>query len=441
MKISIALTLLILAIGGLLGWQDHQQLTAVRTRHAKLVAEAATSGIILDPTRPDEGGRITKRERENKDAIALQAASDFIAFAREMEAMEKNGGPPDDKMQQRILEFMDRMMALDSSQLKTLIAEFRAAPDLKEETRQGLIGFSIMTLANDHPQAALTLFTESSDLLDDNPMGNHVINSSLAKWAKDDPLAALEWARTNGEKHPDLVTDDAKTGIIAGAAANDPKLAFSLIAELGLKDASDGIQKITDAAHTPAERTATLAALQDYLATITDPAARKETEWTATNQLARRAVNDGFEAGSKWIEQAGLSQDQLAGLSRGGFPHAIKSEDSGKWVEWMGSHLPEKNAAQGIQNLVSNWTRNDYQAAGTWLATAPAGPTKESSVRAYAETVAEYEPETAAQWALTLPPGKQRDQTLDNIYQRWPKKDASSKAAAEAFANEHGIKR
>ncbi len=442
MKISIALTLLILAIGGLLGWRDQQRLVVVRASHDQLAAEAAASGITVgDSSNPKDGVRITKRDREDKDAIARQAAADFIAFAREMEAMQKTGGPPDDKMQQRILDFMDRMMALDASQLTTLIAEFSAAPGLKDEIRQGLIGFSIMTLANDHPQAALTLFTESSDLLGENPMGKHVISSSLAKWAKDDPLAALEWARANGEKHPDLVTDDAKAGIIAGAAANDPKLAFSLIAELGLKDASDGIQKITAAARTPAERTATLAALNGYLATISDAAARKNAEQTAINQLTRGAVKDGFDAGSKWIAEAGITPDQLAGLGTESISYLIKDEDNGKWIGWMETNLPKKEADHGIRNMVKRWTEQDYQAAGTWLATAPAGPAKESSVRAYAETVAEYEPETAAQWALTLPPGKQRDETLVNIYEKWPQKDDASKAAAQAFADAHGIKR
>ena len=441
MKTSIALTVLILAIGGFLGWQDHQRLVVVRASHDQLTAAATAVGITVETSTSKEGVRITKRERENKDAIARQAAADFIAFAREIEAMEKNGGPPDAKMQQRILDFMDRMMAMDASQLKPLIAEFRSAPGLKDETRQGLIGFSIMTLANDHPQAALTLFTESSDLLDNNPMGKGVIISSLAKWAKDDPLAALEWARANGEKHPDLVTDDAKAGIIAGAAANDPKLAFSLIAELGLKDPSDSIGKIADAARTPAERTATFTALQDYLATITDPDARKNAERTGIDQLTHGAMKDGFEVCSKWIAETGLSQGQLAGLGSGSFTHLIKGEDSAQWIDWMGTHLPKNNADQGIQNVVSNWTSNDYQAAGTWLASAPAGPTKESSVHAYAITVAEYEPETAVQWALTLQPGKQREQTFESIYRKWPRNDAASKAAAEAFADEHAIKR
>jgi len=90
--------------------------------------------------------------------------------------------------------------------------------------------------------------------------------------------------------------------------------------------------------------------------------------------------------------------------------------------------------------MVSGWTQSDFQATGAWLNTTPTGPLKNSAIRSYAETVSRYEPEAAAQWALTLPPGEDRDQTLNRIYKNWPKKDDASKAAAEAFKSQYGVK-
>lgn len=437
MRISIALSLLILAIGAMIGWNDHQRLIVVRSNHDKLVAEAARAGFTLDSGNPDDGVRVTKRGREDKEAIARQAAADFIAFAREMEATQKMGGPADDASQKKILDFMDRLMSLDAAQLKTLIAEVRATKDLKDEMRQGLIGFSIMTLANDHPRTALALFTESSDLLEESGMGKHVISSSLAKWAKEDPTGALDWVRENGKKFPDLVTDDAKNGMISGVAAGDPKLAFQLIGELGLKETNSVAVVIMQAAKTPEERTASLAALREHLATITDENARDEMSGNAIRALVQNAAKDGFEAGSQWITDAGFTPRQLEDIGNHGFTYAIKGEDTGKWVEWMGNALPPGKADTSIRNMVQNWTQNDYQAAGKWLATTPDGPSRNISVSTYAETVSQYEPEIAAQWAMTLPPGKDRDSTLKNIHRNWPKDDA---AGAEAFAREHRIK-
>jgi hypothetical protein len=292
-----------------------------------------------------------------------------------------------------------------------------------------------MTLANDHPQAALTLFTESSDLLKDNPMGNHVVSMALGRWAKDDPLGALDWVRKNGEKFPDLVTDDAKRGLISGAAAQDPKLALKLIGELKLKDADQTIRHITSAAKTPEQRSATLAALREHAATLTDQAARDSLMNSAVSSLARSAAKDGFQEGSQWISNAGLSPKELENIS-GSLAHTVKPAETGQWIEWLGEKLPSDKADRSIGGMIQNWTQKDYRAAGTWLASAADGPTKQAAVRSYAETVASHDPQTAAQWALTLPADEKRAQTLQRIHQQWPKDDANG---AAAFAKEHGI--
>lgn len=301
MKVSLAASILILLVAALFGMRNHQRLVTVRESHAKLVAAAAQIGVSIDPSRSDNSIRITKRERENKDADARLAAAEFIAFARQIEANEKNGGPPDESQQKRIMEIMDRMMSLDSAQLKILIAEVRAAKDLKDETRQGLIGFSIMTLSNDHPQAALALLTESSDLFKGNGMGTHVVSTSLAEWAKDDPLAALEWVRQNSAKFPALITEDAKRGLISGTAAEDPKLAFKLIGELGLKEVSQSVSRIVEAARTPEERSATLAALREHLASLTDDQAKKDISNSAVREFAQSLAKEGFDADRKSV--------------------------------------------------------------------------------------------------------------------------------------------
>ena len=54
--------------------------------------------------------------------------------------------------------------------------------------------------------------------------------------------------------------------------------------------------------------------------------------------------------------------------------------------------------------------------------------------------MARYEPATAAQWALTLPAGQERDATLRTIYQNWPGSDPAAREAAAAFAQTHGLK-
>ena len=436
MKISIAASILILLLAALFGFHGHHQLFTVRETHAKLVASAKQLGISIDPSRPDALVRITKSEREDKEADAKAAAVEFIAYAREMEANREKGVSTDVAQQKRQMEIMDRIMSLDSAQLKILIAEVSAAKDLMDDTRQGLIGFSIMTLANDHPQAALALLTESSDLFEGSPVGSHVISSSLAQWAKDDPLATLEWVRNNSAKFPDLITEGAKRGLISGTAIQDPKLAFKLIGELGLEDPSQVVTGIVRAATTSEQRTATLAALREHLANLKDEKARKDLSDSTVREFAQNISKEGFEAGSQWITAAGFTPAELESLA-GGLIYSIKNGENGRWIEWIGENLPPQKAANKIESMVRGWTQSDFQAAGNWINSVPDGPTKNTAIRSYAETVSEYEPETATQWALTLPPGKDRDSTLNRIYENWPKDDP---AAKEAFKQQHGIK-
>ena len=128
MKIPIALSLLILVLGSVLGWQQNQRHASVCASHEKFVAQAAQLGVTLDPTSAVEGVRLTKRgqQREDKEAIAKTLAAEYIAFAKEREAIEKKGGQPAIAAREQAQKFRDRIMALDLTQIKILIAEIRA---------------------------------------------------------------------------------------------------------------------------------------------------------------------------------------------------------------------------------------------------------------------------------------------------------------------------
>lgn len=437
MKISIAFTLFIVVIGGIIGWQGHGRFLTVTKVHDDLVEEAGSLGITIDAADPKAMPHITKHEREDRRVSAKDTATDLIAFAREMEANEKSGDKrPNEEMQKRILALADKIASLDASQIKTLIGELRSATDLNDDMRKGIIGFAIMTLSTDHPQAALALFTESGDLLKGSGVGKQVVSSALTQWAKNDPMGALDWVQKNAKTHPELVTDQALRGLIQGTASQDPKMAFGLIDELKVSDVSSAVRDIMRTAKTNEERTTVLSALRDQLGKTTDPKKTIAMESIGFSGLASSLASDGFDSAQTWLAGANLTPNELVGFAQG-LRNNDNTADNGHWIDWLGkSGLPEKQLNRNVENLMSNWTTTDYQAAGTWLGTMPDGPTKTTSVKSYAETVSPYEPEVAAQWAMTLPAGKERDATLENIHNNWPKNDP---AGAEAFAKAHGI--
>ncbi len=432
MKASLALALLILAVGAFFGWKQNAQLTTVRETHRLVVAEASALGLspehLLAEGKKPLPTKLAREDSQEKTAAAKSFSKELVAFAVEMKKMEKEGQQPDEAMQKRIMEVMGRFLDLSPAQIKVVIAELRASSEVDDEMRKGIVGFSIMMLANDHPESALALFTESSDLIDLPGMGRHVVASSLGKFAEKDPLGALEWIRKNSKDHSELVTEESKAAVIAGAAKQDPKLAISLIGELELKSQGKVAGSLAQSARTPEERTALLTALRgdknqgDLL---------KATLGSMGGQIA----GEGFEAGQTWLSSAGLSEQEAESFSDG-LSHWQTKGETGKWIDWMAGELPAEKIPQKVDNLVSQWTREDYQAAGSWINGAQEGPAKQAAVKSYARTVAPYEPASAAQWAVTLPAGQERDQLLKNVHEEWKKKD---EAAAAEFAKEHDL--
>lgn len=435
MKISIATSILILLIAALIGVPTHQQIVALRETRGKLATIAAQLGITINSNIPDEAVRVTRRMRENNEVDMKAFSAVVIDYAREVEAMNDSGDPENEAQQKRSAEVWDRLVTLDAAQLKLMIAEIRAANYLGNLTCQSLIGFSIATLADDQPQTALALLTESSDVFKAVCMGSFVVSASLGMWAEDDPLAAVNWTKKQITEFPDLITDYDRQRVISGMAMQDPKLAFKLIGELGIEQVSPAISGIVTAAKTPEQRTAVLNLLREHLATLPDDTTRTEISEYAIERFAYDIVQGRFEASAPWLAEANFTSSELDSFASG-LQRSIKGSETGKWIEWIGKKFPPDKANENIERLIRNWTSNDYQAAGEWLVSAPVGPLKDTAIQSYAATISEYEPATAVQWATTLPPGENRNQALGAIYSNWPSEDP---AGLEAFKHEHGI--
>ncbi len=351
-----------------------------------------------------------------------------------MREMEKSGTQPGPEMQKKILVLANELMKLSPAQLRLFIAGVRDADGLDDEMREGIAGFAILNLAESSPRQALDLFTESSDLLGNMDVGSHVISSALSRLAMEDPMAALEWARRNEGKHPDIVTDRARQGILDGVAKRDPALAFQLLGELGLENPSSGVTSIMMAAGNPESRSAAVDALRDYVADLPE-GERRSARQNAFGSLVNAMREENFETSATWLADMDLAPEEAEAFA-GRLNYHNTRESSGKWIGWMADELPPEKVGERVGNIMGEWTRQDYRAAGTWLAQAPDDAAKVPAVRSYAETVAGYEPLTAEQWALTLPPGEDREATLKSIHERWPDDDTEGR---EEFAGRYGI--
>ena len=432
-KLSIGLTVGILVIGGITTVRHQNQLDGVRADQQRLVEKANQLGLADKVA--GVGVRMTKRQREDVDTESRGVTTALIAFAREMEDREKSGQEDDDESNARAMELMNRVMKLDAAQLKRVITGLRDDTSLSTESRSNMIGFAILVLGEDHPAAALALYTESADLLGDGVVGLDAVASSLRLWARQDPSAALAWVKANEQAHPDIADEDARRNIITGAALTDPALALQLMGEMKLEDPEAAIAGVVETADGPDKRTAVINALRDHLADLSAAVDGKEAMTEALEAMGRDLSNEDFDSVTAWMKDAALTPDEAAAFT-GGLSWFNTREDTGKWIAWMAGNLPEKEARDGADTLIGQWTQEDYLAAGNWLAAAPEGPAKNAAVATYAATVAEYEPQVAVQWALRLPEGEERKSTLEAIYQDWPARDA---AAREVFAKQYGV--
>jgi hypothetical protein len=436
MKPPLVLTLVILAAGIFWGVRENQQLTTLREQHRLITQQAADLGISVNPASSLVLTQSGKRQIGDASRKKRDLAELIVAYTKEQKDEQANGQRRDPAAQTRIIDLADGLLSLNGAEFKLLIDELRERRDMDDEMRQGTIYFTISMLAQQRPEAAVALVTGSPDLVGENPRIKDTLPIALSQWAKDQPLAALEWIKKNAARFPDLVTDDAKRAVIAGAALNDFGLAFQLIGEIKLSAGDGGaMAQIARAASTPERRMEFLAALRQQLENNPDQAEAGKLYARGFRQLLGQVAGSGYDQAMAWLATAKLAPSESAGLMENLNYYQTKA-DTGKWLDWIATQpVAGTQSESATRNLVRNWTEQDYRAAGEWLTHAPAGPLKETAVASYLETIAPYDPDVAAQWAATLPVARQKA-ALQTIYQKIGQQD---KAAAAAFATRHGL--
>ena len=430
MKVSILITLLILVVGFLVRSQDSSRLLELRETHTRMVAELEELGLSTDAQEEGTSGpaRLSDRDDSESSRKANEFADELIAFMREMEAADEVGGDMPDR-EERTFALIEGVLDLSPDEMAILVGRLRAATGIKEQTRIGVLGFSITLLAEDHPEAALGLLTESRYMLEDSHEMSWVIGSTLEKFATQSPIAALDWIRERGGQFSDHITENTKRSVITGAARSDPAFAISLIEELGIENKTAALDRLAQQTTLPEDRLALLKAVREM------PDA--EGEASPADHLLKRAAaevaQDGFDSALKWIEQATLSASETKAFIDG-LRLPATGDETGKWLDWMGGaeELPDEHVAA----LMHDWTQKDYRAAGEWLNGTEEGPLRDTAVLTYATAVTPYDPAGAADWAEGLPDSADRTTLMNSIHAQWAQTDP---AAAAAYARKHRL--
>ena len=436
MNKSVVLTITILVIGAIPALFQAKRRHSLKEANRALVSEAEELGIATGFEESDGRSRYSKRPRSGQRKKASLTAADVISYALKMERLDHSGEEVGDDDERRGLEILKQLQRMDPDGLKMFIEEIRSDSDLTPQSRGNIVAHAIMMLSENHPQAAVALFAESGDLVSSSMMGDHVLSSAVSRWAEQDPVAALEWIKANSKKYPEAAGDWAKEGVLSGTALRDPKLAFQLFDEIGFEHPENALDSILSSGEgDPEHRNLVLGALREHLQGMPDAEEREDLRSAAFEIFARNAEEEGYESLTKWMGESNFSEEEKA-MFAGGLSYFATKQETGQWMDWLAQNVTGEEMKEPVAELISEWTQQDYVAAGTWLSGAADGPAKTAAVESYAEVVAEYDPQVAGQWAMTLPPGPGRNATLRAVHENWPESDPQG---AAAFASEHGL--
>jgi hypothetical protein len=428
MVTSIKISALILVLAAIAGWLIDGRLADTRAEEGVLAAEAARLGVGIGDT------QAARRVRPSHAAHEQEAKQLAVAYLALPKARKRIGNGS--------VEYgtdVDRQIAaLDTSQFKIFLADVLVSMELDGTIVPERVNYLLSNLARNDPKGALELFMKHSAVCRKD-FGCDVVSTALGAWAKYDPFAAVEWIKKNAGEFPEALSGQSINNVFYEAAQKDPRLAFTLLASMGLNDdhTFSSLCAIVNAAATDEQRNATLAALRDYCEAHKDDKKARQVADQMVGYFSRGFRENGFQAGSKWLASANLSPDELDRFC-GELTLNYRGDEHAEWIEWIGGNIPPGRSDGPIMDLIRRWTTEDYEAAGKWLRAAPDGPTKNAAIRSYALTVFKHDPETAMQWIMTLPPGRDSDNTLKNIHMNWPKDDPEG---AAAFARENGIEK
>lgn len=110
-----------------------------------------------------------------------------------------------------------------------------------------------------------------------------------------------------------------------------------------------------------------------------------------------------------------LSSDEAVTVAEGLSRNLNASARPDAWLDWMEKSLPPEKVADTAKPMLTKWINDDYQAAGEWINRQPPGDMRNAAAANYARMMAKRFPDTAKDWAATLPEGPEKRRLLDDL--------------------------
>jgi hypothetical protein len=309
------------------GTSDAENREASAARGARISGEAgdaAENEGIRRTSRPERADRGSRKAGED----ATDRNSRLEAIVRGENALDRN---------RALLAFIDQ---LGPGDFEAAVAHFRSLGIT--ESRFGEYAMLLSAWAKQDPMAAL-------DYAKANTNGGFATNTILSAWASADPEGAIRWAESN---HEGEGANPYLAGIIRTIGASDPMRATQLLT---------GMPRSV-------ERGQALDAFLPHLLT------------------------QGGEATREWVDN--LADEALRNGAMLRVADRLAMTDPAGTAAWLLAN-PSEATQRRMDDVYSAWARQDEQGALASMAALPAGENRSNALRGLVSTTAVRDPQAA----------------------------------------------
>lgn len=425
MKISLLISMIIVSLTTYFGLTQKEKIKVLTSEWEELQTKAVAYNISTDPTITLSSKHIrNNHKRLAREQAIREISSELVAFVTKM---NEHDGPEDAEMEKEIAIILDKFANFSSSEHIFFIRIISSDSSIKDKTQNELVMMSITMISNENPETALSLLSEFGESM---KLGKHdySISTILSLYAAQNLEGAVTWISEN-EK---LLGDDlkeVKMELVSTIAENDLDAAIKLNKSLDVYKNANFYSMLARGIKDGAQDQF-MEALQ--IADLTD----SQRKAAFTNLAFSPFIRD-FEAASTWLEGEKISDIDRKSIIQTLHPYQVRHAPA-KWLSWIGQQELDQQASEQVtREILTEWTKDNFVAAGEWIQTQDANPNKNIAVKVYAETLAPHEPAAAVDWAITLPEGPDRKALLQTIYRSLKQEDPS---AATALAEEHDLR-
>lgn len=396
--------LLVLLLGVAFLWNGVRKGSAVsrlKTEHEVLVSRAMAIGLPKNES-DEERSRSRASSRPSASKIPAERLKDeLVAAYHRLKSLDDSEDPETRlKVEAEVREWIGRLIDLSPKELKRMIADLTSDVSLDSKELGELVSVALNLAAGRQGEM-------SAELALEHRKKGASLTGVIGNWAQQDPSNAFAWLEKNKEalgKDYDASLQQA----IKQGASRDPALALA-----SLKRIDHEVARVNSA--------------RELGAAMPEDEARSallgELHGSDLDDIHRRAILEGLGRGmvqtsvsgppGSWMKD--LSPDEAMSVASGISENPNFTPRPDAWLDWMGKSLPPEKVADTAKPILTKWINEDYEAAGEWINRQPAGDFRNEAAANYARMMAKRFPDTAKDWANSLPEGPDKRKLLEEL--------------------------